>query len=76
MVSVHGWRCVQVCVYMYLLIAIWTQSCVLIICGTVHIRTIVERPISSSHWSSSPLVHKVPVETAIRTVLCTLMLLE
>ena len=51
------------------LISILTYPSVFIVNITVHVRTIIECPISPSNWSSASLVHEMPVKTGIGAVL-------
>ena len=58
----------------YLLVAFWANACRLIEFRTVNIRTIIECSVPFSHRSSSPLVHKMPMKTSERSMLCTFVL--
>ena len=58
------------------LVSIRAESCVLIIHRAVYIRGVVEGTIASSNWPSPSLVHEVPVEAAVWSMLSALVLLK
>lgn len=56
------------------LICIWANPRRFVKLSAVNIRTVGENPVPFPNWSSSPLVHKVPVETSKWSMLCALVL--
>lgn len=62
--------------FVYLLVSFRTYSCSFIKFCTIIISTIIKRSVSFSYWSSTTLVHKMPVETSKRSVLCAFVLLK
>lgn len=60
----------------HLLVAIGAYSGGFVVHSTVHVWAITEGPISPLHWSSPPLIHKVPVKARKRSVLVAFVLKE
>ena len=58
------------------LISVGTDSSIFIVQCAVDVGTVVEGPVSPFDWSSSSLVHEVPVEAGERSVLVALVLQE
>lgn len=57
-----------------LLVSFSTDTSSLIILCTIIISTIIKSAISFSYWSTTTLIHKMPIETRIWSMLCTFML--
>ena len=57
-----------------LLVAVVTNSRRLVVFGAVDIGTVMKGAILSSHWTTSPLILKMPMKTGERAMLLTLVL--
>ena len=57
-----------------LLVAVVTNSRRLVVFGAVDIGTVMKGAIWSSHWTTSPLILKMPMKTGERAMLLTLVL--
>ena len=57
-----------------LLVSVWANSRRFIIFGTIDISTVIESTVSSSNWSATSLILKMPMKTGKRSMLLTLML--
>lgn len=56
------------------LVALWTEACCLVVLGTVDVRTIVEGAVTTANGPATPLVHEVPVEAGVGSMLRTFVL--
>ncbi len=59
-----------------LLVSIWTESRGFVVHGAVDVRTVTEAVVSLLDRSSTSLVHEMPVETSVRSMLTALVLEE
>lgn len=59
---------------LHLLVSIGAYASGLVVLGAVDIGTVIEGTVSSSHWSASSLVLKVPVKAGEGSMLLTFVL--
>lgn len=60
----------------YLLISVWALASRFFIFCAVNIRTIIKSAVTFFNWTTTTLIKKMPMKTAKRAMLCTLMLKE